>query len=93
MADAADLLDEQVDGFGRSVRCTAGAVVGEDLVSPTIDRSRETGELGDVGVGGVLEEHDQPPSRVCEIDRLVHRLFGFQGGVSPSRSDQLGLPA
>jgi len=45
-------------------------VEGEDLVTPTIDGLRESGEFGDVCVGGVLEEHDQPSLGVVEPVRL-----------------------
>jgi len=57
VADAADLLDEQVHGLGRSVRRATGLVVGEHLAVPAVDGAGEAGELGHVGVGGVLEEH------------------------------------
>ena len=39
----------------------------------------QTGELGDVGVGGVLEEHDQPPLRVREIGGGVDLGEQFAG--------------
>ena len=67
VAEAADLLDEQVDGFGGSVGGAAGGVEGEDLVAPAVDGVRKPCELGDVGVGGVLEEHDQPALRVGQV--------------------------
>jgi hypothetical protein len=56
VAEAADLLDEQVDGFGGSVGGAVGGVEGEELVAPAVDGASEPGQLGDVGVGGVLED-------------------------------------
>ena len=66
VAEAGDLLNEQVDGFGWFVAGATGGVEGEDLVAPVVDGVREPGELGDVGLRGVLEEHDEPSFRVVE---------------------------
>src|SRR5215204_5895846 len=67
VADATDLLDQQVDRFGRSVAGAAGGVEGEDLVAPAVDGAGEAGEFGDLDVGGVLEEHDQPTLGVGQV--------------------------
>src|SRR3954466_14917091 len=48
VTESSDLLDEQVDGFGRSVAGAAGGVEGEDLVTPPVDGVGEAGEFGDV---------------------------------------------
>jgi hypothetical protein len=48
VADAADLLDDEIHGFGRAVGGAAGGVEREDLVSPGIDGAREPGQLWDV---------------------------------------------
>ena len=88
VAEAADLFEEQVDGFGRSVRCAAGGVEGEDLVPPAVDGVREPGEFGDVGVGGVFET-DQPAFRVGG----VRGRFSPQGrfGWRRTRRVQVGV--
>lgn len=44
VADAADLLDEQVDGFGRSVGGAGGGVEGEGLVAPPVNGAGEATE-------------------------------------------------
>ena len=57
----------------RSLSGTWGLVISgslavlQDFVTPTVDRAGEACELGDLGVGGVLEEHDQAPLRVRKI--------------------------
>ena len=59
VTDAANLLDEQVDGFGRSVG-TPGGVIGEDLVLPAGDGAGEPAEFGDVGIGAPQVERFEP---------------------------------
>lgn len=44
---ALDVLDEQVESFGRTVR-RAGAVVGEDLAAPPGEGLAERADLGDL---------------------------------------------
>jgi hypothetical protein len=85
VADASDLLDEEVHGFGRPVRSTCGLVVGEDLVTPAVDGAAEAGELGDVGVGGVLEEHHEPSSGGGKVGCGVDLRQEFSG--EPDGSD------
>jgi hypothetical protein len=46
-------------------------VVVEDLLAPVIDGASEPGQLGDVGVGGMLEERDQPAPRSSSVGRGV----------------------
>ena len=57
---AADLLGEHVDVLDASVRRLAGVVVGENLVAPSVDRACQPRQLGNVGIGAVLEEPDEP---------------------------------
>ena len=58
-------VSTEVDGFGRPVRCAAGGVEGEDLVTPAVDGVSEAGDLRHVGVDGVLEEHEASGSTPC----------------------------
>ena len=44
-----------------------GGVVGEGLIRPAVDGASEAGQLGDVGLGGVLEEHDQATLGVGQV--------------------------
>jgi hypothetical protein len=67
VADAAEFFDDQVDGFGGAVIGAAGGAEREDFVTLGVDDASEPGELWDLGVGGVLEEHDQSSFRVGEI--------------------------
>ena len=53
MSYALDLLDEQVDRLGGSVRQTVGVEVGQQLDAPGVDRAGQTGQLGDGRVGAV----------------------------------------
>ena len=76
MADAADLLDNEVEGFGRSV---AGGVERVDLLSPGIDGASKPGQLRDLRVGGVLEEYDQHTSSVGEVGGGVDLDEEFTG--------------
>jgi len=91
VADAADLLDEEVDGFGRPVRGTCGLVVGEDLVTPAVDGAGEAGELGDVRVGCVLEEHHEPSSCGGKVGCGVD--LGEQLASEPDGGDLARSPA
>ena len=60
-------------------------LIGEDLVAPAVDGPGEPGELGDVGVGGVPEEHDRPALRVGRDRPLDHLGKEFTG--EPDRGD------
>lgn len=84
VTDAADLLDEEGHGFGRSVRRTASLVV-EELARAPIDHSCEAGQFGHVSVGGVLEEHDQLTFRCGEVGGGVDLGDEFAG--EPHRGD------
>lgn len=71
VAVAADLLGEHVDVLDAAVRGPAGGVIGEDLGCPSVDRAGEAGDLGDLGFGAVLEEHDESAAGVRWVDRSV----------------------
>ena len=60
-------------------------MVGEDLVTPPVDGGGKAGQLGDIVVGGVLEEHDQAPLRVSEIVGCVD--LGEQLASQPDSGD------
>jgi hypothetical protein len=60
VADALDLLDEQVDAFGRAVR-VAGRVVGEDIWLPGSDGAGEAAAFAHVAVGAVRAEPLEVP--------------------------------
>jgi hypothetical protein len=51
--DALDLLDQEVDGFGRPVGDPVGVEVGQQLAVPGVDGAGQALELGDIGVGAV----------------------------------------
>ena len=53
VGEPADLLDDQVDGFGAAVGDPRGVEVGEYLGSPGAERAAEPGDLWD-GAGGKL---------------------------------------
>ena len=72
MGVAADFLSEHVDVLDAAVRGAAGEVVGEDLGPLPVDGAGQPAELGDLSVGAVLEEHDQPTSGVADVDGGVH---------------------
>ena len=57
----------------------------EDLVSPGVDGASKARQLGDVGVGGVLEEHDEPALGVGEVSGGVDLDEEFTG--EPDRGD------
>jgi hypothetical protein len=46
VADAGDLFDELVDGFGGSVAGAAGVEVGQKLFAPHGKRAAESSDLG-----------------------------------------------
>jgi hypothetical protein len=69
---APDFLGEHVNVLDASVRRSASEVVGEDLGPPPIDYAGELGQLGDLDVGAVLEEHDQPSAGVSDVVGGVH---------------------
>lgn len=67
VADALDLLDEKLHGFGRPVR-EPGVVVGEDLVPPGGDGASESGQLGHLRFGAALVEPGEPAAGMGEIE-------------------------
>lgn len=56
VADAADLLDQQVDGFGGSVAGTGGVEVGQVLASPGGQGAAQAGYLGYGTIGEVVDQ-------------------------------------
>lgn len=80
---AANLLGEHVDVLDATVRCAAGLVIREDFIRPPVDGAGEAGHLSAFDLGGVLEEHDQLPAGVGEIDGhgTVGRSCGSDGRV------------
>ena len=78
VADALDLLDEQVHRFGRPVR-QSGVVVGEHLVLPRSDGLGEPVQLGDLGLRAPLVEDREPTTGMGEVDgrvRVAQELLG-----------------
>jgi hypothetical protein len=53
--DPLDLLDQEVDRFGRSVGDAAGVEVGQQLGAPGVDGAGQSLEFVDAGVGAVGE--------------------------------------
>ena len=47
VGEPADLLDDQVDGFGAAVGDAAGVEVGQHLLAPGLQGAAEPGDLGD----------------------------------------------
>ena len=84
VADAFDLLDQQVDALGGSVGETAGGVEREDLGFPGEDGLGEPDELGDLGVGDEVVERDETAAGVreigCGVDLPAH-LLGHPRGA------------
>ena len=76
---AAGCLGEHVQVLDASVRRLTGRVVGEHLVGPAVDRAGEAAELGNVDIGAVLEEHDQPAAGVGEVGGGVDLAQQFLG--------------
>ena len=66
---SAGLLGEHVDVLDSAVRGASGAVVCEDFGCPAIDGASQAGELGDLGVGAVLQEHDESTAGVRGVNR------------------------
>ena len=81
VAGAFDLLDDQVQRFGGSVRC-AGRTVVEDLCPPSGEGAAEGSDLGDVvseaGDDGFVDEGGGVGGVVDEVD-VTHRFFGQPG--------------
>ena len=81
---AADLLGQQSDVLDTPIRFLPGVAIGEDLVRPAVDGASEPCQLEYVRLGGVLKEHDQPPTGVsdepCGGD-LAQHLLGQDGGA------------
>ena len=78
MTAAFDLLDAQVQAFGRPVRC-AGGVAGEDLGAPRGEGAAQGADLFDLVLGAagddLVEEHGGGVGIAGEVD-VAHRLFG-----------------
>jgi hypothetical protein len=52
----ADLLDDQIDGFGAAIGDSAGIEVGEHLLAPGLEGTTESGDLGN-WIGGEAGDH------------------------------------
>jgi hypothetical protein len=82
MTDAADLFDEEVDGFGGSVGL-AGGVVRQDLVVPGAHGSGQGVELGDPAFVAMAVELVEGPAGCLLVSRrvdLAEKLHGQPGG-------------
>jgi hypothetical protein len=66
-----DLLHQEVEAFGRSVRC-AGVVVSEDLLTPSSQRVTERTDLVDLVFGaasdGLVQQHFRVGAVLGEVD-------------------------
>ena len=96
---SAGLLGEHVDVLDPAVRGAAGRVVGEDLGCPAVDGAGESGQLWDLSVGAVLQEHDESTVGVRGVDRgvdLAQQLSGEDGrtdfAVGVTGGEQLEEP-
>ena len=52
--------------------------------APPVDRASQSGQLGHVGIGAVLQEHDQAATGVCDVDGgvdLAQQILGHDGGA------------
>ncbi len=96
MAAALDLLDAQVQSFGRAV-AGVGVVVGEDLGSPRSQRVAQRADLGHVVVragGDGLVDQDLGVVAVRRQVDVAHRFFGQPSaedlvvGVADSQAEQ-----
>lgn len=79
MADAVDLLDEQVDRLGRPVGGAGGVEVGQELGAPGPQRAAEAGDLGDWAAGQRLEDGERPPPAVLGVGRVIDRAQPLGG--------------
>lgn len=74
-------------------------MIGEDLVTPSVDSAGEAGDFGDLSLGAPVKEHDQPPTGVGWVDRRVdvsEELLGDPRGadlaVGIAGLEELGHP-
>ncbi len=64
-------LDGFVYGFDGTVRGAAGTKVGQHLCAPAVEGGGQAGDLGNVDLGGPLEEHLEPGAGVEDVGGVV----------------------
>src|SRR5215203_6459797 len=86
MSQAADLLDDEVDGFGAAVGDAGGVEVGQHLLAPRLEGAAEPRDLGD-RAGREAVQHllaDRPAGlRTGVVDR-AELLIALPGQVDLS---------
>ena len=88
VGEPADLLDDQVDGFGAAVGDPAGVEVGQHLLPPGLEGAAEPGDLGD-RAGGKLAITFSAIRRPWP--RWRGRSSGVAGSTARPRSLRVGV--